>query len=98
MTGTMSKRIALLAPAALLAGVLSASAQNVGTIAGAVTDPQGLPIPGASVTLLNRISQTSQETVSGADGGFTLANIPFGIYVLAASLEGFAPAQQVVDV
>ena len=98
MRVSMSRRIALVVPAALLASVLSAAAQNIGTIAGTVSDPQGLPIPGATVTLLNRISQTSQETVSTENGGFALSNVPFGIYVLSASLSGFAPAQQVVDV
>ena len=38
-----------------------AFAQNVGTITGTVKDPQGLAIPGATVTLDNRVSQAAQN-------------------------------------
>lgn len=101
MTGTMPcrlRRAGVLALSLVLATAAVARAQNVGTVSGTVKDPQGLPIPGASVTLLNRISQAAQETVSDADGRYLLPNIPFGIYVLSANLQGFAGAQQVVDV
>jgi len=101
MTGTILpqlRRLGALAVSMLLATVAVAGAQNVGTVTGTVKDPQGLAIPGASVTLLNRISQTSQETISAADGQYVLANVPFGIYVLTAHVSGFAPAQEVVDV
>jgi hypothetical protein len=75
-----------------------ASAQNVGTVSGTIKDAQGLAVPGATVSLVNRVSQTSQESVSDERGKYTLSNVPFGIYVLSASLSGFTPAQQVVDV
>jgi len=74
-----------------------AFAQNVGTIAGSVRDSQGLAIPGATVTLANRVSQASQNTVSDQDGRYVLNNVPFGTYVLTVSLSGFAPAEQVVE-
>ena len=76
----------------------SAWAQNVGTVSGTVKDSQGLAVPGVTVTLANRVSQTSQETVSDTDGRYSLSNVPFGIYVLSASLTGFTPAQQVLDI
>jgi hypothetical protein len=76
----------------------AASAQNVGTVSGSVHDPQGLAIPGATVTLVNRVSQASQEAVTDANGAYSLSNVPFGIYVLTAELAGFTPAQQVVDI
>ncbi len=82
----------------LLLGVTRLAAQNIGTVSGTVTDPQGLPVPGASITLLNRISQAGQEAVTDGDGRYLLSNVPFGIYVLTAALPGFAQAQQVVDV
>jgi hypothetical protein len=74
-----------------------AFAQNVGTISGSVRDTQGLAIPGATVTLANRVSQASQNTVSDQDGRYVLNNVPFGTYVLTVSLSGFAPAEQVVE-
>jgi hypothetical protein len=73
-------------------------AQSVGTVTGTVKDPQGLAIPGAVVTLGNRVSQTGQETVSDGAGKYLFENVPYGTYVLAAALGGFAPIEQVVDV
>ena len=74
-----------------------AFAQNVGTITGSVRDSQGLAIPGATVTLSNRVSQAAQNTVSDQDGRYALNNVPFGTYVLNVSLSGFAPAEQIVE-
>jgi hypothetical protein len=76
----------------------SAEAQNVGTVTGTVKDPQGLATPGATVVLTNRVAQTKQEAVSDDGGRFRFANVPYGVYVVTASLTGFAPVEQVIDV
>src|SRR4249919_3573410 len=76
----------------------AASAQNVGTISGTVKDVQGLSVPGATVSLENRISKVSQNTDTDEHGRYTLGNIAFGTYVMSVSLSGFTPAQQVVEV
>jgi outer membrane receptor protein involved in Fe transport len=81
----------------LLLAATPAFAQNVGTISGTVKDGQGLAIPGATVTLTNRVSQGSQNTVSDAQGRFTLNNVPYGTHVLNVALEGFTPVEQVVE-
>lgn len=94
----IARRLSLFTLVVLLAGASNALAQNVGAVSGIVRDAQGLPVPGASVSLVNRVSQTSQDTVSDGEGHYALSNIPFGIYVLSASLPGFAPAQQVLDI
>ena len=52
-----ARRIVWMAVAALCASVAVANAQNVGTVSGVVKDPQGLPAPGVTVSLLNRVSQ-----------------------------------------
>jgi hypothetical protein len=75
-----------------------AASQNVGTVTGVVKDQQGLAMPGATVTLANRVSQTKQEAVADVTGQFTFGNVPYGPYVLGASLSGFATVEQVVDV
>lgn len=92
------RRVLVSAVVFAVATASAAFAQNVGTVSGRVTDPQGLGVPGATVNVTNRVSQTTQDTVSEADGKYTLQNLPFGIYVLSATLSGFAPTQQVVDV
>lgn len=83
----------------MLVGVAGPSAaQNVGTVAGVVTDPQGLAVPGAMVTLVNRVSQTIHEAVTEDGGQYRVENVPYGTYVLGASLPGFTAVEQVVDV
>jgi hypothetical protein len=84
----------------VLLGVIAtpAFAQNVGTITGAVKDQQGLAVPGASVTLVNRVSQANQSAVTDEQGRFTLNNVAFGTYVLNVSLSGFTPIEQVIEV
>jgi hypothetical protein len=92
-------RRVLFVVAVILAGLVhAAAAQNIGTVTGTVKDQQGLAIPGATVVLANRVSQTKQEAVADDMGRFTFANVPFGTYVLSASLSGFAPVEQVADV
>ena len=73
-------------------------AQNVGTITGAVKDQQGLAIPGATVSLVNRISQANQTAVTDEQGRFTLNNVAYGTYVLNVSLAGFTPVEQVIEI
>jgi hypothetical protein len=75
-----------------------AAAQNVGTVVGTVKDPQGLTVPGATVTLTSRVSQTKQEAVADDVGRFSFGNVPFGTYLLSASLAGFSQVDQVIDV
>ena len=75
-----------------------AFAQNVGTITGLVKDEQGLAIPGASVSLVNRISQANQSAVTDEQGRFILNNLGFGTYVLNVALPGFAPVDQVIEI
>src|SRR3989442_8194366 len=73
-------------------------AQNVGTINGTVKDPQGLAIPGATVTLSNRVSQAMQTAITNEQGKYTLANVAFGTYVLNVALSGFTAIDQVVEI
>ena len=75
-----------------------AFAQNVGTIAGTVKDQQGLAVPGATVSLLNRVSQAKETAVTDEQGRFTINNVAYGTYVLKVSLEGFTPVEQVVEI
>ncbi|HKW48404.1 MAG TPA: carboxypeptidase regulatory-like domain-containing protein, partial [Gemmatimonadaceae bacterium] len=60
---------------------------TTGTIAGRIVDAQGLPIPGATVTVTG--PQGAKTVVTDNDGRF---NVPFltpGPYALRAELQGF---------
>ena len=73
-------------PVALLRGI--------GRVRGHVNGVTGRPVPGAHVTVWG----TGIETVTSADGEFTLGNLPEGTHTLEARAVGFAPSRQPVDI
>lgn len=76
----------------LLACASSVFAQvTTGTIRGRVVDPQGLVVPGATVTVTG--SRGSQVLVSDRDGRFTAPFLVPGTYALRAELQGFRPLE-----
>ena len=81
----------LIAPAEL-------RAQEVGSVTGSVTDVQGLALPGATVVLRTTGGVFAASTITDRSGGFALAGVPAGDYVLAASLLGFTRRDEPVTV
>jgi len=68
----------------------SASAQQTtGTISGRVVDAQGLPVPGAAITITG--SQGVKTAVTDGDGRFTVPFLTPGRYAVRAALQGFTP-------
>ena len=82
----------------IIAIAANARAQNVGSISGSLTDPQGLAVPGVSVTAVNRVSQVSESAVTDDRGRYEIGNVAFGTYVVTAVLSGFGASPQVVEV
>jgi hypothetical protein len=82
----MSIRILMLVCAALsvLLGQI-----NTGTVVGIATDPQGLVIAGAQVTLTSETTGDVRRTVSNQSGTFTFPAVPAGTYTLRVSMNGF---------
>src|SRR5947207_15224807 len=64
------------------------------TLSGRVTDPDGAPVPAATVL----ISELHRVATSGADGAFRLADIPPGEYTVIVRHIGFAPFAREVQV
>ena len=58
------------------------------TVTGRVTDSEGSPIQGATITIGN----AGENAVSDADGRYTLSNVPAGPAAVVASREGYATA------
>ena len=88
-----------LLPALLWTGLAASaglSAQERGTVAGSVTDAQGLALPGAAVVLRTTERVFVASTVTDRTGAFVLDGVPAGDYVLAASLLGFSPHEETV--
>src|SRR6266851_5964446 len=103
-TGSGSQRtlailILTIGVAALLLITTSAWAQSFrGSIRGAVTDPSGSIIAGAKVTAKNIGTGLQREATTGPDGAYVLAELPAGVYTVAAQAAGLSPAAQNVQV
>ncbi len=61
-----------------------------GSISGALRDPSGGALPGATVDLVEKKSGTESSTVTGGDGRYEFTGLPAGEYTLRAVLPGFA--------
>src|SRR5208282_749596 len=68
-----------------------------GIIRGSVTDPSGLLVPGAKVTIQNPVSHFSVTVTTDSDGAFAFNNVPYNNYHLTASKSGFQTAEQDVN-
>jgi outer membrane receptor protein involved in Fe transport len=100
MNLTVRRRLALIAPFALLMwpGLAHAQGVTTGSITGVVLDAQKQAVPGASVVALHEPSGTRYEATTRADGHFSLPGMRVGgPYSVTATLTGFQP-QSVKDV
>ena len=72
---------------ALLAAALGplAHAQASGKLSGRVTDADGLPVPGASVLVL----ETTRGATTDVDGYYTILNVDAGTYAVQVSFIGY---------
>ncbi|MCX2681810.1 TonB-dependent receptor [Galbibacter sp. EGI 63066] len=71
----------------------SVHAQN-GNIQGAITDENGIYVPGATVLIEN----LSQGVVSDNDGNFTMVSVPEGTHQLLIKYLGYADIQKEINV
>lgn len=62
-----------------------------GQIRGSVVDTDGLPIPGATVTVSGPNYQAGASVTSDEDGGFRFTSLPPGEYAVEVRKEGFLP-------
>jgi len=60
-----------------------------GSIVGVVQDASGSTIPAATVTIVNKDTNLTQETVSNENGEYTLTNLQPGRYDVKVGLQGF---------
>lgn len=84
--------VAALVPAtARLAAAASApkEAPPTAVVEGQVTDGAGKPLAGAAVTVLKAGEDKPKNQVSGADGAFKFDSLHSGVYIAAATLDGY---------
>src|SRR3984957_5047714 len=92
-------------PAALLAalllllpGLLSAQSVVTGALTGAVTDPSGAVIGGATVTLTSATTGETLVTQSSVTGAYSFGLVKPGAYKLTVTQSGFKEASLSADV
>ena len=73
----------------LSSGLLAQQAAT-SSLGGRVVDPQGVIVSGAQVTILQKATGFSRETVANADGLFRVNDLPPGEYEVRAAASGFA--------
>jgi len=96
---TLSRLLAALA--VTLVAVPTFAQQTTGTIAGRVLDPQGMAVPGATITATNAATGLIRSDVSDSDGLYRLNAMPVGSYDVVAELSGFTRLERkniIVDV
>jgi hypothetical protein len=77
---------------------LRAQSGNFGSVAGAVTDPSGAAVAGATIEIQNPVSGYDRTAVSGTDGHFAFSNVPLNPYHMTVMAPGFQSYVQDVDV
>lgn len=68
-----------------------AFAQSIGTINGRVVDGSGAALPGVSVTATNVATSIARDTVTNAEGLYSLQALQPGTYDVQITLTGFTP-------
>ena len=76
----------------------SAFAQATGQINGIITDASGGVLPGVTIEATSVATRATRTAISGADGRFTIDNVPPGTYELRVWHETLKGAPQKVTV
>ncbi len=63
---------------------------TTGTVKGTVTDPTGALVQNAQITATNTAQGAQLQSISGADGAFSVNAVPIGTYTIAISAQGFS--------
>jgi Carboxypeptidase regulatory-like domain/TonB dependent receptor len=81
--------VGIVALAIIVAAQPAASQVLYGSIVGVVKDAQGATVPGATVTIVNKETNLTRETVTNAEGAYSVINVLPGPYDVKISLAGF---------
>ena len=85
---TSTRRLGLAAALALTLSCASASTQT-GSVRGIAVDGSGNRLPGITVSLQTEQGKLVQTVLTGADGSYSVQDVPAGKYVLTTTFAGF---------
>jgi hypothetical protein len=60
-----------------------------GSVVGTIRDAQGAAVPGATITIVNKETNLTRDTVTNPEGQYTFVNVLPGSYDVKVSLQGF---------
>ena len=92
MIVSLGRRVLVFVLAVLTLGFMAAPADAqllYGSVTGLVKDAQGASVPGATVTIVNKDTNLTRDTVTDAQGQFNVVNLLPGRYDVKVSLTGF---------
>jgi hypothetical protein len=72
----------------------AAQGTQTGTLSGTVKDPDGLIVPGVTVGVVSPALQGERNTVTDANGHYSIPGLPPGTYTVRFELPGMAPVIQ----
>lgn len=77
--------------AAVLSLTLACASTSVptGSVRGIAVDNGGNPLPGITVSLQTEEGKLVQTVLTGADGSYSVQDVPVGKYVLTTTFAGF---------
>ena len=64
------------------------------SVAGTVSDPDGAPLPGVTVTVRNEDSGLMRTAVTSGSGGYIIQGLVPGTYTVTFAIEGFRPVER----
>src|SRR5881628_323159 len=78
----------------ILAGPAAIAQVLYGSIVGHVLDPSGAAVPGATITITNKGTNQSRDTISDETGNYNFPTVQTGNYSIKVTLPGFKEFQQ----
>jgi len=66
-----------------------ATTREASTIRGVITDTEGVPLPGVTVTVTSPALMGARSSITNEQGSFRTPLLPVGTYTLTAELQGF---------
>ncbi len=86
------KTLASTAATLLCAATTLLAQETTGSISGRIVDPQGLALPGVTVTVTG--TQGVKSAVTDSEGRYTIPFLTPGTYTLRAEIQGFKPVER----
>ena len=90
----MKNRVIQSAALLLLLAALIQAQSTYSSLVGVVTDPSGAVVPGATVTITNKVTGVERKTMTNGSGEFLAPNLDPAEYDILINKDGFAPASR----